>query len=82
LDATFQRKPFDVINLLPIAEKVTKLSAVCVVCSADAPFTQRLVENSEVELIGGTELYRPVCRKCYMQSSSKKQTERSRIGVR
>jgi len=69
LDATFQRKPFDVIGLLPIAEKITKLTAVCVVCSADAPFTQRLSGGSQVELIGGTELYRPVCRKCFLQSS-------------
>ena len=69
LDATFQRKPFEVINLLPLAEKITKLTAVCVVCSADAPFTQRLGGGSQVELIGGTELYRPVCRKCFLQSS-------------
>jgi len=81
LDATFQRKPFDVINLLPLAEKVIKLSAVCVVCSDDAPFTQRLVENSEVELIGGTESYRPVCRKCFIESS-KAQAERTRVGLR
>ena len=34
LDGTFQRKPFgNIINLLPIAEKVTKLTAVCVYCS-------------------------------------------------
>lgn len=67
LDGTFQRKPFNVIQLLPIAEKVTKLSAVCAVCTErDAAFTQRLTESSEVELIGGMESYRPVCRKCYM----------------
>ena len=30
LDGTFQRKPFNnIVNLLPIAEKVTKLTAVC-----------------------------------------------------
>ncbi len=34
LDGTFQRKPFgNIINLLPVAEKVTKLTAVCVYCS-------------------------------------------------
>jgi thymidine kinase len=34
LDGTFQRKGFgNIINLLPVAEKVTKLTAVCVYCS-------------------------------------------------
>jgi thymidine kinase len=34
LDSTFQRKPFgNIINLVPLAEKVYKLTAVCVYCS-------------------------------------------------
>jgi len=34
LDGTFQRKSFgNIINLLPVAEKVIKLSAVCVYCA-------------------------------------------------
>lgn len=34
LDGTFQRKGFgNILNLLPVAEKVTKLTAVCVYCS-------------------------------------------------
>ena len=74
MDATFQRKPFDVVQLLPIAEKVTKLSAVCAVCAMDAAFTQRTIESSEVELIGGNELYRPVCRKCFMTSKTENAT--------
>ena len=33
LDATFQRKAFgNIVDLLPIAETVHKLSAVCVLC--------------------------------------------------
>lgn len=54
LDGTFQRKPFgNIINLLPVAEKVTKLTAVCVYCSNEAAFTQRIIESQEIELIGG-----------------------------
>ena len=46
LDGTFQRKPFgNIINLLPVAEKVTKLTAVCVYCSSEASFTQRVIES-------------------------------------
>lgn len=34
LDSTFQRKPFgNIINLVPLAEKVYKLTAVCVYCT-------------------------------------------------
>lgn len=54
LDGTFQRKGFgNIINLLPVAEKVTKLTAVCVYCSNEASFTQRIIESEEIELIGG-----------------------------
>ena len=46
LDGTFQRKPFgNIINLLPVAEKVTKLTAVCVYCANEASFTQRVIES-------------------------------------
>ena len=34
-------------------------------CGADAAFTGRKVHASEVELIGGSEIYSPLCRKCY-----------------
>eukprot|EP00826_Nyctotherus_ovalis_P013736 TRINITY_DN13755_c0_g1_i2.p1 TRINITY_DN13755_c0_g1~~TRINITY_DN13755_c0_g1_i2.p1 ORF type:complete len:176 (+),score=24.60 TRINITY_DN13755_c0_g1_i2:75-602(+) len=45
--------------------KVVKLTAVCATCGADACFTQRTVNSKEVKLIGGSDLYRPVCRACY-----------------
>ncbi len=53
------------MNLLPIAEKVTKLSAVCVYCCNDASFTKRITESKEIEVIGGEEMYKPVCRSCF-----------------
>ena len=66
MDGTFQRKPFNnIVNLLPIAEKVTKLTAVCVYCSHEAAFTKRIVESEEIELIGGEDEYKPVCRNCF-----------------
>lgn len=49
LDSTFQRKPFgNIINLVPLAEKVYKLTAVCVYCTEPAAFTQRTVESQEI----------------------------------
>ncbi|EQC27820.1 thymidine kinase [Saprolegnia diclina VS20] len=66
LDGTFERKPFpQVCGLVPQAESVTKLSAVCAVCGTDAAFTRRLVNSTAIELVGGSEMYQPVCRACF-----------------
>ena len=66
LDGTFQRKAFGrCLELVPLAEKVTKLVSVCHVCKGDAHFTRRITESTEIELIGGTDLYQAVCRKCF-----------------
>lgn len=66
LDGTFQRKPFgSVLQLIPLAENITKLTAVCMVCFQDAHFTKRLGCETEVEVIGGADKYIAVCRKCF-----------------
>lgn len=66
LDGTFQRKPFGpILNLVPMAESVVKLKAVCMICFKDAAFTKRLGSETEVEVIGGTDKYMAVCRTCY-----------------
>jgi thymidine kinase len=72
LDATFQRKPFGAIaELIPLAERVDKLTAVCMCCSNAASFTARLGSETAVELIGGTDLYISMCRKCFRMPSSR-----------
>lgn len=48
LDGTFLRTGFEnIINLIPKAEKVKKLAAICKICGANAYFTFRtcLVES-------------------------------------
>ncbi len=66
LDATYQRKPFGrILELIPLAEKVCKLNSICVKCGAHASFTKRTSDSSAVELIGGSELYIPLCRGCF-----------------
>jgi thymidine kinase len=73
LDGTFERKPFgNIINLIPLAEKVSKLCAVCVYCTNEAAFTKRIVESKQVELIGGAEMYKPVCRACFFKEQESK----------
>ncbi|EDV20610.1 uncharacterized protein TRIADDRAFT_31584, partial [Trichoplax adhaerens] len=66
LDGTFQRKGFgDFLNLIPLAEDVMKLSAVCMLCYSEGAFTKRLSSEQTVEVIGGTDKYMAVCRNCY-----------------
>ena len=72
LNGDFRRKPFgQVIDLLPLADSVTKLSPFCVQCKKEkkliknALFTKRIVNGTEEVLIGGKESYIPVCRDCF-----------------
>ncbi len=66
LDGNFMREPFGcILNLLPKAEKVTKLSAVCFLCAKDAAFTKRIGTETQIELIGGKDKYVAVCRACF-----------------
>ncbi|XP_043190497.1 thymidine kinase, cytosolic-like isoform X1 [Amphibalanus amphitrite] len=70
LDATFQRQAFgDILSLVPIAENVVKLNAVCMECFRTASYTKRKGSEQQVEVIGGTDKYLAVCRKCYFGSS-------------
>ncbi|KAG6957737.1 hypothetical protein JG687_00009798 [Phytophthora cactorum] len=58
LDATFERKVGDVrvrafdkvVELIPTAEKVIKLNAICSSCGQDAAFTRRLVADKTLEV--------------------------------
>lgn len=66
LDGDFNRRPFGRIPwMLSLAEDVTKLSAVCVVCHENAAFSLRTVASQELVLVGGKESYVAVCRKCH-----------------
>nr|XP_054312648.1 thymidine kinase, cytosolic isoform X2 [Pongo pygmaeus] len=71
LDGTFQRKPFGaILNLVPLAESVVKLTAVCMECFREAAYTKRLGTEKEVEVIGGADKYHSVCRLCYFKKAS------------
>jgi thymidine kinase len=68
LDADFRRRPFgDILALVPLAEAVDKLTAVCAHCRRDdAAFTKRVGTADEaVELIAGADVYAASCRACH-----------------
>lgn len=71
LDGTFQRKAFgNILSLVPLAENVIKLNAVCMNCFKDAAFTKRLGGEKKIEIIGGAERYWSVCRECFYLPNS------------
>lgn len=67
LDGDYKRETFGhILNLIPKAEKVSKLRAVCMKCkSKEASFTERIVNSSEKILIGSHDEYRASCRRCW-----------------
>ncbi|MGM9925874.1 MAG: thymidine kinase [Bacillus sp. (in: firmicutes)] len=69
LDQDFRGEPFGPVPaLLSLAEKITKLQAVCAVCGSPASRTQRLINNQPANyddpiiLVGASESYEPRCR--------------------
>ncbi len=70
LDLDFRAEPFGPMpTLMAIAEEVTKLHAICVVCREDACRTQRLVNgeparyDDPIIMVGAQEAYEPRCRR-------------------
>ncbi|MBA0723925.1 hypothetical protein Golax_004466 [Gossypium laxum] len=67
LDGDYLRRSFgSVLNIIPLANSVTKLTARCELCGKRAFFTLRKTNETETELIGGAEVYMPVCRQHYV----------------
>ena len=67
LDGDFERKKFGaILDLIPLCDKVNKLSSLCSLCRDGTPgiFSMRLTQETEQTVVG-SENYLPVCRKCY-----------------
>src|ERR1700761_2699416 len=66
LDMDFKGRPFGPMPaLMAIAESVTKVHAVCVVCGNQAMFSYRKVANKNKIMLGELESYEPRCRICF-----------------
>jgi thymidine kinase len=81
LDGDAERKPFGkVLDLIPHADRITKLTAFCHLCADGTPaiFTHAFHEEA-VEAtadgkpcVGAADKYTPMCRKHYLAASCKK----------
>ena len=71
LDMDFLGKPFGIMpELLAIAERVTKVHAICIDCFAVANHSFRMTDDKNLIQIGEKEEYKPLCRKCFSRKMS------------
>jgi thymidine kinase len=68
LDGDFQCNIFgDLLSLIPLCDKVEKLSSLCGICKNGNPgiFSKRISRETDQTVIGGSDKYIPVCRICH-----------------
>lgn len=73
IDTDFRGEPFGMMgHLMAIAESVSKLDAICMVCGEPACRNQRLVAgkpahwNMPIIMPGGADQYQARCRRCFV----------------
>jgi thymidine kinase len=80
LDTTFNAEPFGPIPaLMALADEVTKLSAVCMVCGAPAIHTQRLGASQELVVVGAAGVYEARCRSCFKPYLDENESEQMEL---
>ena len=69
LDMDFKGNPFGPMPaLMANAEFVTKVHAICMHCGDLAQYSHRKTMEESVVLLGETEEYEPLCRKCFVKA--------------
>lgn len=67
LDGDFERNKFgQILDLIPLCDKITKLTALCSICKDGTPAIHSFRRTAESgQLVIGSDNYIPLCRKCY-----------------
>jgi thymidine kinase len=66
LDMDYTGKPFGPLPaLLATAEHVDKVHAICISCGGLAQFSHRTIEQDGLVVLGESDRYEPLCRKCF-----------------
>jgi len=66
LDGDYKQRKFgELLDCIPLADEVMKLTALCMDCvdGTLGPFTKRIVKDNKLELVGDTDMYKAVCRR-------------------
>jgi len=75
LDMDFKGKPFGpILELLAVAEYVTKVHAICMRCGDLAQFSHRLNSEEQTIMLGEKQQYEPLCRSCFTEALKKHAT--------
>jgi thymidine kinase len=75
LNLDYLGRPFGPMpELLALANRIVRKTAICARCGDAAAFSQRLVESSDQILIGAAEMYEPRCRSCFAPHPSPSRT--------
>ena len=73
LDGDRFRQPFgQILSLIPLADKITKITALCKICGKDgkaipALFTYGTFYSPSKVQVGGPDMYMPLCRAHYLE---------------
>lgn len=68
LNGDFRRQPFEQISkLIAISDDIAHVKAVCKATGKDAPFSRRITDEQEQEVIGSTDKYLAVSREAYFK---------------
>lgn len=69
LDMDYKGNPFGPIpQLMAIAEYVTKVHAICMRCGSLANHSHRTVKDDKLVVLGETDAYEPLCRRCFLDA--------------
>ena len=75
LDGDSDRKPFGkVLDLIPLCDKVTKLTSLCKRCGDGTPalFSALVRGHKDSQVcVGGADMYEPMCRKHYLENEQR-----------
>ncbi len=72
LDLDYRGVPFEPVpQLMAIAEYVSKLHAVCMVCGGPAIHSQRIIRSDKRFIVGSKASYEPRCRHCFKPPGEK-----------
>jgi thymidine kinase len=76
LSGNYLREPFgDMIQLIPVCDRITKLSSCCSICAKakqikQAHFSHRIHSEMKKQiLVGAKDEYIPLCRECFIQTT-------------
>jgi thymidine kinase len=61
----------EILDLIPISDNITHLKSICNICSevCYAPFTLRTSDKTEQVIVGSSNDYMAVCRKCWLNNN-------------